>query len=124
MPIRFPEFATRLANSDADFHAVQGLRYKVFVEELGGSGTGVDHERQIESDPFDAFCDHLMLSDPSGRLVGVYRLMTNEMAEKAGGFYSESEFDVSGLLATVTSRSEKVFQRNTHCPLQCTSRKR
>ena len=99
MPIRFPEFATRLANSDADFHAVQVLRYKVFVEELGGSGTGVDHERQIESDPFDAFCDHLMLSDPSGRLVGVYRLMTNEMAEKAGGFYSESEFDVSGLMA-------------------------
>lgn len=99
MPNLSSEFTVRLAATGDDLLAVQGLRYEVFVNELGGSGAGVDHQRCIETDRFDPFCDHLMLENPDGRLVGVYRLMTEAMAEKAGGFYSEAEFDVSDLRA-------------------------
>jgi putative hemolysin len=41
----------------------QRLRYDVFIEELGGDGTLVDHDARIEADRFDPFFDHLLLRD-------------------------------------------------------------
>lgn len=97
-----PEFAVRLANGPADLFAAQRLRYSVFIAEMGGNGPLVDHQAKTESDHFDPFTAHLLLEDlaPEApcRLVGVYRLMTREMAVKAGGFYSAAEYDISALL--------------------------
>ena len=97
-------FIVRLAENSADLHAVQRLRYDVFVCELGAGGAGIDHDRQLEQDVFDPHCLHLMLLDLSrgealvDQLVGVYRLLTMQGATAAGGFYSASEFDLSPLL--------------------------
>ena len=99
-----PNFTVRLAKNTADLHAVQRLRYDVFVRELGASGEGIDHDRRLEQDAYDPHCLHLMLLDLSrgeklvDQLVGVYRLLTMQGAEAAGSFYSASEFDLLPLL--------------------------
>lgn len=98
MQSRPNELCVRLAKTADDLLAVQALRYQVFIKELGGDGTDVDHALQVEADRFDPFCDHLMLEDTAGRLVGVYRLMTQQMAARAGGFYSDAEFDLTALM--------------------------
>jgi len=97
------QLQTRIATTDADLRAAERLRYKVFVEELGGDGTLIDHENRFERDRFDPFCDHLVLIDPRrdaqalDHVVGVYRLMSDAGAAAAGQFYSEDEYDL-GLL--------------------------
>jgi putative hemolysin len=55
----------RLARDPRDLRAAQRLRYRVFVEELGGDGPMVDHAARLEADEFDAVCDHLILVDTS-----------------------------------------------------------
>jgi putative hemolysin len=90
----------RLAQSPAEVRAAQALRYRVFVTELGGSGGGVDHARELEQDDFDQHSRHLVLIDhaaPGGPVVGVYRLIDRAAAERAGRFYSETEYDLTAL---------------------------
>lgn len=88
----------RLARDDADMRAAQRLRYDVFVTELGGSGALVDHDARLEKDRYDDFVDHLLLIDiETAQTVGVYRLLRSDMAAKAGGFYSEGEYDLTVL---------------------------
>ena len=90
-----------LAVSEADLRDAQALRYRVFVDELGAGGQGVDHQAGIETDRFDDFADHLILRETAqGRLIGVYRLLTAVQARTAGGFYSESEYDLESLKAS------------------------
>ncbi len=92
------EFEVRLAQGTEDLRAAQRLRYDVFVTELGGTGALVDHDQRLEIDHYDAFVDHLILIDTkTSQTVGVTRLLGREMAAKAGGFYSETEYDLTVL---------------------------
>lgn len=99
-----PQFEVRLARDEADLQAAQRLRYEVFVEELGGDGTLVDHENRLERDAFDPHYDHMILEDRSAngsaKVVGVYRLMPATRAQEAGGFYTAGEYDLSPLLTS------------------------
>ena len=94
------QLVTRIARTDADLRAAERLRYKVFIEELGGDGALVDHERRLERDRFDPYCDHLVLIDTRrderalDHVVGVYRLLSCDGAAAAGHFYSEDEYDL------------------------------
>ncbi|MDA7424420.1 GNAT family N-acetyltransferase [Thalassococcus lentus] len=101
MSVETTGFCVRLATSQAEVEAAQRLRYSVFVEELGGDGTLVDHERRLERDRFDPFFDHLIVTDPArddpNEVVGVYRLLRDDQARAAGQFYSEDEYDLSVL---------------------------
>ena len=86
-----------LATTIDDIRASQSLRYRVFGEELGAdlhsNGSGLDEDR------YDPYCQHLLVRDASnGRIVGSTRLMLDEQARKAGGFYSASEFELGPLL--------------------------
>ncbi len=94
-------FVSHIARNEADLNAAYRLRYKVFVEELAGDGPLVDHKRRLEKDRFDEHADHLILRDearaPDDQVIGVYRLMTRDAADKAGAFYCEDEFDLSVL---------------------------
>lgn len=95
------DFQVRLARTEADVQAAQRLRYEVFIEELGGGGALVDHAARLEKDRFDPFFDHLLLTDRrNGNLAGVYRVMRSDMALRAGGFYSEQEYDLAPLRAS------------------------
>jgi len=92
-------FSVRLARDTDEIRAAQGLRYEVFVDELGGDGPLVDHDARLERDRFDPFFDHLLVCDEArgGVVVGVYRLLRDEQARVAGQFYSEDEYDLSTL---------------------------
>ena len=96
--IQNPTYALRLARDDGDILAAQRLRYKVFVQELGGDGPLVDHHQRLESDAFDAVADHLLLIDPlrphGDDVVGVYRLLGSAHGDR---FYSEAEYDLTPL---------------------------
>jgi L-ornithine Nalpha-acyltransferase len=105
---RFGNFEIRLAASKKDVRKAQRLRYKVFYEEGGATAQAGAALVQRDICPFDRFCDHLLVFDVSNRnsfgrikpkLVGTYRLLRRAVAEKHGGFYSESEFDIAPLLA-------------------------
>jgi putative hemolysin len=79
-----------------ELERVQRLRYQVFTEEMGAifpaNCGGIDQDR------YDAFCEHLMVREQgTGRVVGTYRVLTPENAIRAGGYYSESEFDLSAM---------------------------
>ncbi|WP_306114556.1 MULTISPECIES: GNAT family N-acetyltransferase [unclassified Roseovarius] len=95
-------FQVKLASTDAELQAAQALRYRVFVEELGGDGPLVDHDARLERDRFDPHYDHLLLIDHArdGTVVGVYRLLRDDQAAAAGQFYSEGEYDLSVLKAS------------------------
>jgi putative hemolysin len=99
-------YALRLAITDADLMAAQHLRYEVFVAELGGDGPLVDHAARLERDAFDPYFDHLVLvdlrRDPAGldHVVGAYRVLPGDRRAQAGQFYSETEYDLTPLLAS------------------------
>ncbi|MEI2417517.1 GNAT family N-acyltransferase [Orrella sp. JC864] len=85
-----------LARSGEELRQIQQLRYKVFSKELGARLEGA--REGMDVDRYDAFCEHLMVrEEPSQRVVGTYRVLTPEKARLAGSYYSESEFDLSGL---------------------------
>ncbi|WP_319823824.1 GNAT family N-acetyltransferase [Thalassovita sp.] len=98
-----PQYVVKIAESDEELRAAQHLRYEVFVAELGGGGSMVDHDSRLEKDRFDPFCDHLILldadraGDVADRIVGVYRLMRDDQARAAGQFYSQDEYDLTAL---------------------------
>lgn len=101
-----PHFDVRLAVSDEDRRAAERLRYRVFVEELGGDGPMVDHAARLERDAFDPVVDHLLLIDNRRKaadldhVVGVYRLLPGDRAEAFGRFYCDSEYDLTPLRAS------------------------
>ena len=103
MTPKHPEFTLRLARDAADLRAAQRLRYRVFVEELGGDGTMVDHDERLERDRFDPYFDHLLLIDENrspaadDNVVGVYRLLPSDRVSAAGQYYSEDEYDLTPL---------------------------
>lgn len=86
-------YLIELAETSGDVQAAQRLRYKVFAEEMGASLTS-----GIDRDPFDPYCDHLLVRERhTAQVVGTYRILTAERAREAGGFYSANEFDLSRL---------------------------
>ncbi|MFS4583346.1 GNAT family N-acetyltransferase [Phaeobacter sp. C3_T13_0] len=109
-----PAFQVTLAKTSADLRAAQALRYDVFVAELGGGGEMVDHDAGLEQDRFDVFFDHLLLWDLTrDAVVGVYRLLRSDQAQRAGQFYSEDEYDLSKL----TGSGRKLLELGRSCLL-------
>jgi putative hemolysin len=87
---------TSLARSEAEVLEAQRLRYKVFAEEMGANLTGADEG--IDRDMFDKYCDHLLVRESNeNKVVGTYRILSPDQAQKIGGYYSETEFDLTRL---------------------------
>lgn len=85
-----------LAQSDEELEAIQRLRYDVFSAEY--EAKVADEGSNIDRDAFDAWCEHLMVKDMgTSQVVGTYRVLTPHQAKRAGGYYSESEFNLAGL---------------------------
>lgn len=89
--------SVELALSHEDIRAAQRLRYSIFAGEMGAKL----HNRlpDLDHDRLDDFCQHLIVRDGLGHVVGCTRILTAEMAQRAGGFYSETEFDLTPVLA-------------------------
>ena len=88
-------FRISLAQSPGELVECQRLRYDVFNLELG-EGLSTSDRSGLDIDPFDSFCDHLMVRDlENGRLVGTYRLQTGEVARRNLGYYGNQLFHFS-----------------------------
>jgi putative hemolysin len=94
-----------LARSDTEIREAQSLRYRVFAEEMGARLPSADEG--LDRDMFDPYCDHLLVRDErSGEVVGTYRILPPERAREAGGYYSETEFDLARLYSLFDSMVE------------------
>jgi putative hemolysin len=90
------------ARSLEQVREAQRLRHRAFAVELGAHlapppGTPDDHD----ADDFDPHCEYLLVrASAAGRpsaAVGTYRVLTPEAARRAGGFYTDREFDLGPL---------------------------
>lgn len=102
--LRAGNLGVRLATTDAELQAAQALRYRVFYEEMGAKADAATAAVQLDRDEFDAIADHLLvvnhdLGEGVENVVGTYRLIRQEAAERFGRFYSESEYDIGALKA-------------------------
>lgn len=89
---------TRLARG-AEVDAALALRHRVFCEERGAISTGAT--AGLEEDAYDRDCDHLIVLDharPDVPVVGTYRLLRGDVADRIGGFYSGGEYDLAPLI--------------------------
>lgn len=98
-------FEIRLSRNPVDIAAAQRLRYQVFYGEMSAVPTPAMAAAERDFDHFDALCDHLLVYDhnrPAGEeVVGTYRLLRREVADRHGGFYSASEYDIAPLIEKV-----------------------
>jgi L-ornithine Nalpha-acyltransferase len=95
--VRTGTLEVKLASTFAEIDRAMRLRFEVFNLELQ-EGLRASYDKGYDSDPYDAYCDHLIVKDlESDNVVGTYRLLRKSRAEKQIGFYSENEFDLSNL---------------------------
>jgi putative hemolysin len=100
----------RLARSRGDIRRAQRLRYRVFYEEMSAIPDATTLLNRRDEDPYDAICDHLLVVDRGvapktrqrwprrPRVVGTYRVLRQDVAERRGGFYTQSEYDIAPLI--------------------------
>ena len=79
-----------------DVRAAQRLRYQVFAVEMGAR---LDTKLPgHDVDLFDDYCEHLLVRDQATQeVIGTYRALTPTQARRAGGTYSDMEFDLTRL---------------------------
>ena len=102
--VRARNLHIRLAENDQEVEASQRLRYRVFCEEMAAKPSPEMAELEREFDPYDPFCDHLLVLDVEKdsvdeSVVGTYRMMRSEGAARYGQFYTAGEYDISNLVA-------------------------
>ncbi len=93
----------KLAQEDAEVEAAQRLRYKVFYEEYEAKPSAEMIKERRDMDAFDEVADHLLvvdksIADPIDRIVGTYRLLRHEAADKHGQFYTSDEYNIAPLI--------------------------
>lgn len=100
MLARSGTLTARIARDPAAIEAAQHLRYRVFYDEMGAQPTPEMAATRRDFDRYDTFCDHLLVSnETTGAVVGCYRLLRREVADRHGGFYSADEYDLIQLIA-------------------------
>lgn len=98
-------YELRFARTAEALAELQRLRFEVFNLEMG-EGLQESFETGLDADEFDPVCHHLVVAErTTRRVVGTYRLQTNEMAEAHVGFYSSGEFLLEGFGDAVLRQS-------------------
>lgn len=99
-----PAHAFRIdwARSPGEISEAQRLRYRVFVGEMGAQlQLPADAPVAHDIDSFDSCCDHLLVRASGGlqhgEVVATCRVLSPHGAHRAGGLYTEHEFDLSPL---------------------------
>lgn len=108
----------RLAEGRADIEAAQRLRFAIFHGEMGAALSPDAIAAERDHDDYDAIADHLLVEDISGsmpQVVGTYRLLRQDVATPAGGFYSAGEFDLAPLIAHGAARGQSLLELGRSC---------
>lgn len=118
---RIGTLEVRLAETRAEIETAQALRFKVFVEEMGARLPAEAMHQKRDFDTIDRYCDHLLVLDTTlegaalDQIVGTYRLLRQDVAERHDGFYSQSEFDVADLVGR--NRGNRFLELGRSCVL-------
>ena len=94
MAIKVRDYEVRLTRNKEERKQVRQLRYAVFVQEEGASATEEQRALGEEYDAYDRYAEYMAVFH-QGRVVGTYRIIDRNAAEKMGGFYTENEFNIS-----------------------------
>lgn len=111
---RIGDLEVRLARTMKEIRAAQRLRYDVFYDEMSAVPSLTAKMRRRDEDKYDGICDHLLVVDtalaaknasswPSRRrssVVGTYRVLLQEKAQRSFGFYTQGEYDIAPLVAS------------------------
>jgi putative hemolysin len=126
---RIGSLEVRLAQTRKDVKRAQRLRYNVFYKD----GTAIADARTMlarrDKDAFDGICDHMLVIDHAATrpfdgagafkrkppVVGTYRLLGQDAADRNSGFYTESEFNLGGL--TERHRALRFLELGRSCVL-------
>ncbi len=107
------------ASSESEVREAQALRYQVFAVEMGARlATPKGAPAGLDVDLFDAYCEHVLVRaardhDDPGPVVGTYRVLTPAAAKRAGGLYSDTEFDLTRL-RSLRSRVAEIGRSCVH----------
>ena len=108
---RIGSLEVRLAQSAGAIKRAQRLRYEVFYREMSAVPDARTLHKKRDEDKYDAICDHLLVIDKSverrgkrpwlkrSKVVGTYRVLPQDAAEKNQGFYTQGEYDIAPLIA-------------------------
>jgi putative hemolysin len=128
---RLGTLEARLAHGRSEIRKAQRLRYDVFYKEGGAIPDAKTAFTRRDADRFDKYCDHLIVIDHAWKnkfgkvkpkIVGAYRLLRGDMAQKAGGFYSAGEYDIAPLLARHAGK--RILELGRSCVLESHRSKR
>jgi putative hemolysin len=98
----------RLARKKSEIRRAQRLRYKVFYEEMSATPGALAMLSRRDEDAYDSIFDHLLVIDRGNanggrrwrraKVVGTYRVLRQDVAERHDGFYTQGEYDIAPLL--------------------------
>ena len=98
-PVQRPavgKIAVSWARHQDEVRQAQRLRYQVFAVEMGARLADTVPAHDV--DRFDDYCEHLLVRDEATQdVIGTYRVLTPAQALRAGGTYSDTEFDLHSL---------------------------
>ncbi len=131
---RLGNLEVRLATKKKEIKKAQRLRYKVFYKEMSAIPDTQTKLKRRDIDPYDKICDHLLVLDhnvPSGKypfapktkIVGTYRILTQEKAARHGGFYTSGEYNIAPLLKS-KAQTHKFLELGRSCVLKTHRSKR
>lgn len=105
---RIGSLEVRLATTRKELKRAQRLRYHVFYEEMSAAPDATSLIARRDQDDYDAICDHLLVLDhdvprkpfrqAKPKVVGTYRLLRQEVADRHFGFYTAAEFGIQQLI--------------------------
>ncbi|MEJ2108273.1 MAG: GNAT family N-acyltransferase, partial [Acidiferrobacteraceae bacterium] len=94
----FKRYEVRVTENAQEILEAQRLRYEIFALEMGAKLES-DH-LGLDRDRFDHFVKHLIVRDTYQRkIIGYTRILTRDMANIVGGFYSSHEFDLTRIMS-------------------------
>lgn len=119
---RIGSLEVRLTKNERDIRAAQSLRYKIFVDEMGVTLSPSAMALELDFDTYDKYCEHFILLDTnivggtSEQIIGTYRILRQQVANRHNGFYSQNEFDIAEL--TKRHSDKKFVELGRSCVLK------
>lgn len=105
---RLGSLEVRLATTAKEIRRAQRLRFRVFYEEMSALPNAASLFSRRDVDEYDSVCDHILVIDhavkpkpfrkPKPAVVGTYRLLRQEVADRTFGFYTAGEYDIAPLV--------------------------
>ncbi len=104
----------RLSRQPYDMLRAQQLRYNAFA-----CAAHAPNAQLTDSDDYDSLCQHLLVCDTAlpeaEQVVGTYRLISQQVANNVGSFYSASEFNLTTLVSLAQQQNWRLLEVGRSC---------